>query len=77
MVDAAASLRAMPHSGSKRAETGAARVHVTVGGEAEFTRYAELAAHVISAPAQSPTWISQWIANTRPDGIVATATRGG
>ena len=85
MVDAAASLQGkqqffgQPSAVTSAAAMPAAKVFSAKGAEAQagLAAYAALAASGLHSPAQSPIWISNWIAEVQPDYLIATLERGG
>ena len=69
------------HSPAAAANAASSPAVVTVSsGQAQaadgLAGYASVAASGIHAPAQSPIWISSWIAEVQPDHVVATLQRG-
>ena len=73
MVDAAMSFRndrVDAASPSERESAKAASEISVVAGD-DLSAYAELCAAGLFAPAQSAAWIGEWVANARPDSLVA------
>jgi CelD/BcsL family acetyltransferase involved in cellulose biosynthesis len=84
MVDATASLQGkqqffdQPSAVTNAAASPAVKVFSRgIGAEAGLAAYAGLAAAGLHSPAQSPIWISNWIAEVQPDYLIATLERGG
>ena len=85
MVDAAASLQGkqqffgQPSAVTSTAAMPAVKVFSAKGADAQagLAAYAALAGSGLHSPAQSPIWISNWIAKVQPDYLIATLQRGG
>src|SRR3954451_4842697 len=79
MVDATASLQAkaeIVESLPAGHVAGGIAVNVAAGADA-LSMYEALAARGVCSPAQSPIWITRWIAALSPDYLVATLTEDG
>ena len=78
MVDTAAPLQSVPELRQQLvSRQSGPEVSVESMTEAGLAAYADLARRGVFSPSQSPTWITGWVKNLRPDVIVATLTRDG
>ena len=79
MVDTATSFRSHPRDAASPSRPGRAEAAggISVDAADDLAAYAELCAAGLHAPAQSAAWIAEWVANARPDGVVAMVRSGG
>jgi CelD/BcsL family acetyltransferase involved in cellulose biosynthesis len=80
MVDAAMSFRSQSANAAAvpaMLPQDPAVLSVAVLPPGDLAAYATLARKGIYAPAQSPLWVEEWVANAAPDGFIALVTRQG
>ena len=79
MVDAAMSFRNDRVDAASPSEREGARAasEISVVAGDDLSAYAELCAAGSFAPPQSAAWIREWVANARPDSLVAIVRSGG
>lgn len=72
MVDAAMSFRNLSAgAAAARTRDGRAGRSIAILPPGDIAAYAELAKTGVHAPAQSPLWVEEWVANVGPDGFIA------